>query len=269
MANRVWIPALAAVALLLSACGDSQEDPTVTPDDNSAVTDEETTQDEGAGQEEASSAAESEADISSPEEVEDDIESRQAAEELERAEALREDSDSQSNDTQSTDSVTAGEGEEVEAGEDTLAANPEDVLDEEGAMPGEATRSDVDEIIAETERRFEEAEQRLEEQFKEVEQQAPTLEPMESDDAAPSWDTESSLPERTPLQDDREASDVDALIEDTERRFEEAQQRLEEQFQELESREAESGAVVESSSEHDSTEDNQESDTSGEPGSER
>ena len=119
-------------------------------------------------------------------------------------------------------------------------------------MPGEATRSDVDDIIAETERRFEEAEQRLEEQFQEVEQQAPTLEPMENEDVPPSWDTESSLPERTPLQDDSDVTDVDALIEDTERRFEEAQQRLEEQFQELENREAESGAVVEPSGELDS-----------------
>ncbi|TVU87897.1 hypothetical protein [Vreelandella titanicae] len=264
MANRVWIPALAAVALLLSACGDSQDDPSVTPDDNAAVTDEEPTRDEGAGEEEVPDAAENAADMSSPEEVEDDIEARQAAEELERAEALRED------DTQSSGGVSGNataDGEEVEAGEDTLAANPEDVLDEEGAMPGEATRSDVDEIIAETERRFEEAEQRLEEQFQEVEQQSPSLEPMESEDVSPSWDTESSLPERTPLQDDREATDVDALIEDTERRFEEAQQRLEEQYQELENREAESGAVVEPSSELgsdvESSENSQESGANG------
>ncbi|MBT2775089.1 hypothetical protein J7J47_22995 [Halomonas sp. ISL-60] len=270
MANRVWIPALAAVALLLSACGDSQDDPTVTPDEDSAVMDEETARDEGAGEEEAPDAAENAAQMSSREEVEDDIEARQAAEEFERADALREDN-IQSNGAVSSDSATAG-GEEVEAGEDTLAANPEDVLDEEGAMPGEATRSDVDEIIAETERRFEEAEQRLEEQFQEVEQQAPSLEPMESEDVSPSWDTESSLPERTPLQDDREATDVDALIEDTERRFEEAQQRLEEQYQELENRGAESGAVVEPSGELgrgvESNEPSQESNASDESRSE-
>jgi sugar-specific transcriptional regulator TrmB len=47
------------------------------------------------------------------------------------------------------------------------------------------------------------------------------------------------------LEDNREATDVEALIEDTERRFEEAQQRLEEQFQELESREAETGPAIE------------------------
>lgn len=267
MANRVWIPALAAVALMLSACGDSQEDPTVTPDDSSAVTDEEATRDVGAGEAGTPAAAENTADTTSPEAVEGDD---------------TQPNDTQSSGTQSSDSAPAG-GEEVEARDDTLAANPDDVLDEEGAMPGEATRSDVDEIIAETERRFEEAEQRLEEQFQEVEQQAPTLEPMESEDLSPSWDTESSLPERTPLQDDGDATDVDALIEDTERRFEEAQQRLEAQFQELESREAESGAVMEPSGELDSNgpdgsdsedrdggsaEDSQETDPNGESRSE-
>ena len=235
MANRVWIPAVAAMALLLSACGDSQDDPTVTPDDNAEVTDDETVREE-----EAPAAAENAAEMSSPEEVEDDIEAQQAAEELEQAEALREGSDSQNGDNPAADATP------VEAEEGTLAADPDDVLDEESAMPGEATRSDVDEMIAETERRFEEAEKRLEEQFQEVEQQAPTLEPMENEDFSSSWDEDSSLPERTPLEDNREATDVEALIEDTERRFEEAQQRLDEQFQELESREAETGPAIES-----------------------
>jgi hypothetical protein len=239
MAYRVWIPAFAAVALLLSACGDSQEDPAVNPDDNSAVVNEETPRGEGVSEEEDAPAAnEDTAEMSNPEEVEDDIEARQAAEELEPAEALREDGD-----IQRSDNAAGVEG--METGEDNLATDPGDVLDEERAMPGEATRSDVDEIIAETERRFEEAEQRLEEQFREVERQTPTVEPMENEDFSSSWDTESSLPERTPLQDDREATDVDALIEDTERRFEEAQQRLEEQFQELESQEAATGPAIE------------------------
>ena len=69
---------------------------------------------------------------------------------------------------------------------------------------------------------------------------------MENEDFSSSWDEDNSLPERTPLEDNREATDVEALIEDTERRFEEAQQRLEEQFQELESREAETGPAIES-----------------------
>lgn len=236
MANRVWIPALAAMALLLSACGDTQEDPTVTPDENSEVADDETVIEE-----EAPAAAENAAEMPTPDEVEDEIEARQAAEELERAEALREDGAEQS-----TDPTTEAR-EEVQAGEDTLAADPDDVLNEESAMPGEATRSDVDEMIAETERRFEEAQRRLEEQFQEVEQQAPTLEPMDDEDFSSSWDTESSLPEeRTRLEDDLEATDVDALIEDTERRFEEAQKRLDEQYQEIENEESVNGLVPES-----------------------
>ena len=237
MANRVWIPAVAVLALLLSACGDSQEDPTVTPDENAEVADDQTEREE-----EAPASAENEADMASPEQVEDEIEERQAAEELEQAEAIREEGGSgESEDTSSSDAATT-----VEAKEDTLAADPDEVLDEESAMPGEATRSDVDDMIAETERRFEEAEQRLEEQFREVEQQTPALEPMENEDFSSSLDENSSLSERTPLEDNREATDVQALIEDTERRFEEAQQRLDEQFQELESREAETGPKVES-----------------------
>lgn len=157
MANRVWIPVLAAVALLLSACGDSQEDSNVTPDDNSEVTEDETVREA-----EAPAVAENAAEMSSPEEGEDEIEARQTAEELERADALREDGSEDA----STDGGTPSA--EVEAGEDTLAADPDDALDEDSAMPGEATRSDVDEVIAETERRFEEAEKRLEEQFKEA-----------------------------------------------------------------------------------------------------
>lgn len=86
MANRVWIPVLAAVALLLSACGDSQEDSNVTPDDNSEVTEDETVREA-----EAPAVAENAAEMSSPEEGEDEIEARQTAEELERADALRED----------------------------------------------------------------------------------------------------------------------------------------------------------------------------------
>ena len=240
MANRVWVPVIAAMALLLSACGDSQEDPTVVPEDNSEVTDDETVRDE-----ESPEAAENAAEMDSPEQVEDDLEAQQAAEELEQAEAMREGSESPNGANSVDDAAT------VDAEEDTLAADPDEVLDEEGAMPGEATRSDVDEMIAETERRFEEAEQRLEEQFQEIEQQAPTLEPMESEDFSASFDENSSLPERTPLEDNREATDVEALIEDTERRFEEAQQNLEEQFQELESREAETGPAIESDNENE------------------
>lgn len=232
MANRLWIPALAALALLLSACGDSQEEPTAAPEEGaSSVSDDEVAQEEEAAA----------AEIPEPEVIEDEVEARQAAEELEQAEALRAE-----NGDELTEQPDAGE--EIQAGEDTLATDPEDALDEASAMPGETTRSDVDDVIAETERRFEEAQRRLEEQFQEVEQQSYSLEPMENDDLPASWETESSLPESSRLEDDLEATDVDALIEDTERRFEEAQRRLNEQFEEIERERANGGVGLEADS---------------------
>jgi ElaB/YqjD/DUF883 family membrane-anchored ribosome-binding protein len=156
----------------------------------------------------------------------DAIESRQAEEELERAEALE---------GEGAEQEAAPQPEEdVEADEETLAADPEEVLEEGGAMPGEATRSDVDDIIAETERRFEEAQQRLEEQFKEVEQQAPVTDTISDEEMDDRWEFESSLPESARSEESTRGSDVDALIEDTERRFEEAEQRLNEQFDSIE-----------------------------------
>lgn len=223
MVNRLWIPVVATLALLLSACGDSQEETDVTPDEPSSVSDEDVVQEE-----EAPAAAENAADMPSPAEVEDDVEARQAAEELEQAEALRDD--------MQDDAVNADEPEaqEVTAGEDTLAADPDEILQEGGALPGEATRSDVDQMIEETEQRFQEAQRRLNEQFEEAEQQAEEYDAIEQEALSNEWETQSSLPESSRLEDNREATDVDALIEDTERRFEEAQKRLEEQFQEIE-----------------------------------
>lgn len=212
MVHRLWIPALAALGLLLSACGDSQEESPITSEESTAsVVDEDVAQGE-------------EAPVA-PEEIEDDVEARQAAAELEQAEALREENNAE---------AESAAVEDIQASDDTLAADPDDVLDETSAMPGETTRSDVDDVIAETERRFEEAQRRLDEQFEEVEQHSTPLEPMADDEFSPSWETESSLPESTRLEDDLETTDVDALIEDTERRFEEAQQRLNEQFEEIE-----------------------------------
>ncbi|UYV17898.1 hypothetical protein K1Y77_10355 [Halomonas qaidamensis] len=221
MGNRFWMPLLASLALLLSACGDTQED-TAVNEENTSSSDVDAQQ---ASSEDGSEAAD---DAASTEDTEDDIEARQAAEELEEAEALRDDENNAS------ETSVSPNNDDMEAGEDTLAADPEDALDEASAMPGETTRSDVDDVIAETERRFEEAQRRLDEQFKEVEQQTPALEPMDGDAPTPSWETESSLPGTSELDDNLEATDVDALIEDTERRFEEAQKRLEEQFEALE-----------------------------------
>ncbi|MDM7482234.1 MAG: hypothetical protein P3W96_009545 [Halomonas sp.] len=220
MVNRLWIPVLASLALLLSACGDSQEEANVAPEEPPAtVTDEEGTATSAAAQDDVQN------EVPDPEEVEDAIEARQAAEQLEAAEAMREGDASEPG---------APEANELQAGEETLGADPEEALDEASAMPGETTRSDVDDVIAETERRFEEAQRQLEEQFQEVEQQRPELEPMESDRLSGDWETDSAITNGARLDDGLEATDVDALIEDTERRFEEAQRRLEEQFEELE-----------------------------------
>ncbi|MCA1770985.1 MAG: hypothetical protein LC652_13940 [Halomonas sp.] len=55
-------------------------------------------------------------------------------------------------------------------------------LDEGELDTGGPTNSDIDAIIEEQERRFEEAQRRLEEQFDAVEQDLPEFEPMEADD---------------------------------------------------------------------------------------
>ncbi|GGC81275.1 hypothetical protein [Vreelandella lutescens] len=244
MTNRFWMPVLASMALLLSACGDSQEEAAVAPEEPSATTDQAGEPASVANESPADPPAESGADstedaapseVPSPSEVEDDIEARQAAEELEQAEAMRE-TDTEAN---------ALPNESLQADAETLAADPEEALDEASAMPGETTRSDVDDVIAETERRFEEAQRQLEEQFQEIEQQSPELMPMENDPIEPSWERESSLPDTPQLEGELEATDVDALIEDTERQFEEAQQRLEEQFQALENERSTNGVTDE------------------------
>jgi len=212
MSYRVWMPLLASLALLLTACGDSQEEANVVPEESAAEQPSETL---------AAAPDTSSDDVPSPSQVEDDIE-RQASEPSNVQEDL-------------SSTVSESTSEPLQADEETLAADPGEALDEASAMPGETTRSDVDDVIAETERRFEEAQRQLEQQFQEIEQQSPELAPMENDPIEPSWERESSLPEGSSVEGGLEAQDVDALIEDTERQFEEAQQRLEEQFQALES----------------------------------
>lgn len=54
-------------------------------------------------------------------------------------------------------------------------------LDEDQLGTGGPTSSDIDAIIEEQERRFEEAQRRLQEQFDSVEQELPEFEPMEAD----------------------------------------------------------------------------------------
>ncbi len=128
----------------------------------------------------------------------------------------------------------------------TLGGSPDATLDEGGALPGEPTRSDIDAILEETERRFEQAQREIDEQYEEVEQEGTALEPMEeSTDFRSTLEpmqigdpgTTSAIDEEAERRGEVTQSDIDALLEETERRFEEAQRQLDEQFEEAERRE--------------------------------
>ncbi|MCL7928934.1 hypothetical protein [Halomonas llamarensis] len=225
MANRFWIPTLMAAALLLNACGESEEASNSVPEDGATVS-ERAEQDNAA----ASNNKEVEESSEQPTQVEQNTQTGPSTQAEQEKEAREE-----------TQAMTA---EDVQADEDTLSADPSETLEEDG-LPGEVTSSDVDDVIAETERRFNEAQQRLDEQFKEVENQAEALTAEELDldkleeDVSTDWETDMELPDSSfpdSIQQEGELGedDVQAMIEETERRFEEAQQRLDEQFQELE-----------------------------------
>ncbi|MCE8024477.1 MULTISPECIES: hypothetical protein [Halomonadaceae] len=226
MAKTPWIPAAVALtlALGLAGCGDNGEEADATPQPEEPATeaepDIEMTEDEP---ETPPPAAE--------EEVPTDDESLPAIPEEDAAELEA--------------------NGELEADAETLGESPVDTLEEGGALPGEPTRSDIDAIIEDTERRFEEAQRQIDQQFEEVEQSPPALEPMESDeDYSTRLEPIGGGERDTTTEIDREAertgevtqSDIDAWLEETERRFEEAQRQLEAQFEEAERREPESEA---------------------------
>lgn len=124
--------------------------------------------------------------------------------------------------------------EEIPEGE-TLGESPASTLDEGAALPGETTRDEIDAMLEETERRFDEAQRSIEEQFEEAEGEAAVPDPMEGDDAYDAgMDFDSSLGDDQLDTGGPSSSDIDTIIEEQERRFEEAQQRLEEQFDEVE-----------------------------------
>lgn len=123
---------------------------------------------------------------------------------------------------------------EVSADAETLGGSPEATLEGDTALPGEATREDVDAIIEETERRFQEAQQRIDEQFEQAEQQTAAPDPMESGEIESGIDLDSSLDDDPLAGEGDGRSDIDAIIEEQERRFEEAQRELEQQFEEIE-----------------------------------
>lgn len=239
MLHRFWIPTLAATALLLSACGDSSE-PTPTPADEAPA-------------EQSSQPAEPDppADDSVDAPVQDD------------APAPDDDlSDAQQN-------APAGNGEagsttagNVEADNETLSADPQEVLNnDEASLPGEVTKSDVDDVISDIDKRFEQAEQELKAQFEEAEKEAPAVEslPGENDVSArgdvalpedarsmdePSVDelSDSSVSNTPALDGELGKTEVDELIEDAERRFEETQKRMQKQFEELEQEDVETSS---------------------------
>jgi polyhydroxyalkanoate synthesis regulator phasin len=148
---------------------------------------------------------------------------------------------------------------DIEADDETLSVDPQDVLNnEDAAMPGEVTTSDVDKVISDIDKRFEQAEQELKAQFEEAEKEAPAVEslPGENDVSArgdvalpedarsmdePSVDelSDSSVSNTPALDGELGKTEVDELIEDAERRFEETQKRMQKQFEELEQEDVE------------------------------
>lgn len=231
MAMKPWMPLVAAMALVmgLAGCGNGDDEPAPAEGEETL---EEATQPAAEAEEapvtdEAESSAEDQPDA--PDETGVDAEA-------------------------GVEGVADVEGEvDVEA--ETLRESPADTLDEGEALPGETTSSDVDDIIEETERRFDEASRRIDEQFESAEEGSPELEPMEgapefepmespalepmetpdfeSDigvDVAPGSD----LDEREALPGESTSSDIEAIIEETEKRFEEASRKIDEQFEEVE-----------------------------------
>ncbi|WP_206022800.1 hypothetical protein [Billgrantia bachuensis] len=216
MAKTPWIPAAAALtlALMLAGCGDDDEPTAPSQGDEPAA-------------ETAPASEPSEDEPSTPPPAEEQEES----------------AESESVPAESENAVSPEENEEVDADSETLGESPADALEEGGALPGEPTRSDVDAIIEDTERRFEEAQRQIDQQFEEVERSNPALEPMEGgSDSEPTLEPMEEEQGGVSSTIEREAertgevtqSDVDAWLEETERRFEEAQRELDEQFKEAE-----------------------------------
>lgn len=207
MVKRPWKLALLAalMALGLYGCGNGDEPTPSTADP--------ATQDE--------SAAPAEAE---PEALEDELSPEEQAGLADEEAPIDEVSE------EMTDEVP----EDIPEGE-TLGESPASTLDEGAALPGETTRDEIDAMLEETERRFDEAQQRIEEQFEEAEGEAVVPEPMEGDDEFDAgMDFDSGLDEGQLDTGGPTSSDIDAIIEEQERRFEEAQRRLEEQFDAVE-----------------------------------
>lgn len=234
---------LAATALLLSACGDTDTPPAAETD--TQATEQATQNGEAAQQantEDQQRATEQEGGTSQDEKAQQEETSQTSTP-----------PSSEPADTSSAQEAAENNAgneintEEVEAGTDTLNADPSEALEEEGGLPGEASASDVDDFIAENERRFEEAQKRLEAQFEEVESQ--TFEPGDTSalddsidmdwESRTDWDTandqampDSSIDDEQLGTGEMGADDIQSTIDDTEQQFREAQERIEQQFEE-------------------------------------
>ncbi|MDR9438232.1 MAG: hypothetical protein RI841_01845 [Halomonas sp.] len=227
MSMKPWMPLVAAMALAtgLAGCGNGGDEP--------APAEVEETQEEA-----TQPAAESD-DTSVPEEQASSPEAP-----VEEQPAVPDEADGNLEAEGELDLEAEGE---VDAEAETLGESPADTLDEGAALPGETTRSDVDAIIEETERRFDEASRRIDEQFESAEEEAPELEPMEASPEfepmeSPAYESDidldatsgSELDEREALPGESTRSDIEAIIEETEKRFEEASRQIDEQFEEAE-----------------------------------
>lgn len=134
-----------------------------------------------------------------------------------------------------------------------LGSSATDTLQSEQAVPGEASRSDVDAILEETERRFEEASRKIDEAYQQAEASAPDSSGTEAagvDASAPEPtsavdDSGDGAASASPLADGdgqggassapgNDSSEVDAILQETERRFEEASRKIDETFEEAE-----------------------------------
>lgn len=222
MHKRHWKPALLAalMALGLSACGNGEEpapaaDDAPTAADESPAAEPEALEDELPPEEQAGladeddEAAAEDTDVAppDPDEVPDEIPEAETlgespASTLDDGAALpgettRDEIDAMLEETERRfDEAQRRIDEQFEeAGEEAAVPDPvaddeefasgmefESGLDDDTLDMGGPTSSDIDSLIAEQERRFEEAQRRLEEQFDEVEMGTPAFEPMEIDD---------------------------------------------------------------------------------------
>ncbi|WP_280554251.1 hypothetical protein [Halomonas sp. 25-S5] len=249
MAMKPWMPLVAAMVLAvgLAGCGNGDDEPAPAQDEQVGQATDQPAAETG----QASGAAESSAQGQQPA-------APDSAAAPDQADAAPGEGDAASG------VDLEGEGE-VDVQAETLGESPADTLDEDAALPGETTRSDVDAIIEATERRFEEASRRIDEQFENAEKESIKLEPMESPEfapmeASPELEPMEASPELEPMEsspafesdsgiapsggselDEQQAlpgessrSDVEAIIKETEKRFEEASRVIDEQFEEAE-----------------------------------